>query len=66
MTEFTCGMPRGHVDASILDAAAHDSSPIPLPSVLREYHYSFWRIFVYNLVWVTALIVCFALWLLLS
>src|SRR5258708_6011300 len=33
------------------------------PSILREHHYSFLRIFVYNLVWVALLLACFALWL---
>jgi hypothetical protein len=38
----------------------------PEPLILREYDASFARLFVYNLLWVTLLAACIALWLVLS
>jgi len=46
----------GYAPQASLRSSAEDEST---PSIVKEYHYSFLRIFLYNLIWVAFLILFF-------
>jgi predicted RNA-binding Zn-ribbon protein involved in translation (DUF1610 family) len=47
-----------HVPDSLLTSSVEDET---MPPIVREYHYSFLKILLYNLVWVAGLILFFVI-----